>query len=212
MKKLLLAFFIVSSQLVFAPNAKQEQELTAIQQAIKAQILMLAKNEAMERERETKLLKQLNMEGRFGDEERQKVSDIASRLELEKDWIYLIIHKESRGNPKAVNKHSGATGLIQFLPRTARSLGTTTTKLIAMPTMEQLDYVEKYLQKVSKKYDITSYFQLYLSVFYPSAMGKGDTYVIGSKGSRTVSLNKGVDVNNDGILTVGDFRQFAGVI
>jgi len=204
-----LAFFIVCScQLVFAPNIKVERELTAIQQGIKNQILMLLE-EPEERERETELLQDLNMEHLFGVEERQKIEQIAIQLGLQTDWIYLIIHKESRGNSKAVNKHSGATGLIQFLPKTAKSLGTTTTELLEMTTLEQLDYVEKYFKRVSEKYDINNHVELYLSVFYPKAMGKHDSYVIGSKGSRVVSLNKGIDINKDGIITVSDFKKFA---
>jgi len=42
---------------------------------------------------------------------------------------------------------SGATGLIQFMPKTARSLGTTTAELAQMSQTEQLVYVEKYFDQ-----------------------------------------------------------------
>lgn len=209
MKKLLLAFFLVSGQLVFAPTVEVEQELTAVQQAIKQQLMTMLEDTNKDRERETELLQKLRMTHRFGDAERKRIAEISARLGLQKDWIYLIIHKESRGNHQAVNRHSGATGLIQFIPKTAKSLGTTTTELLEMTALEQLDYVEKYFERVTDKYSINSYHELYLSVFYPKAMGESNAYVIGPKGSRVVSLNKGVDVNNDGIITVGDFKEFA---
>ena len=47
---------------------------------------------------------------------------------------------ESRLNPQAVNPISGATGLIQFMPSTARG-GTTTAVLKRMSNVQQLDYV-----------------------------------------------------------------------
>ncbi len=161
-----------------------------------------------ERERETKLLKQLRMDRKFNEEERMRIAEIARKLDLNKDWIYFVIYKESRGNHRAVNKHTGATGLIQFLPRVAKSLGTSTYSLRTMTRMEQLDYVEKYFERVTSKYEIDSYFDLYLSVFYPRAMGQSNSYVIGKKGSKVVSYNKGVDVNKDSIITVKDFKRY----
>ena len=47
----------------------------------------------------------------------------------------------------------GATGLIQFLPSTARGLGTTTDALAGMSSVEQLNYVEKYFDPLLKLFD-----------------------------------------------------------
>lgn len=41
-----------------------------------------------------------------------------------------------------------ATGLIQFIPSTARSLGTTTEALYNMTALEQMDYVQRYFERV----------------------------------------------------------------
>lgn len=54
-----------------------------------------------------------------------------------------------RFRANTVNRASGATGLIQFMPSTAKQLGTTTDKLAAMTEVDQLDYVAKYF--VSQK-------------------------------------------------------------
>jgi hypothetical protein len=207
MKKLLLAFFIVSCHLVFAPTTQVGNKLT-VEDYLKANVQNLWDEIVEERERETVLLQELNMDHRFTESERQRIREIAAKFDLNKDWIYFVIYKESRGNHKAVNKHTNATGLIQFLPRIAESLGTTTYKLRTMTKLQQLDYVEKYFERIVNKYEVNSYPDLYLSVFYPKAMGQSDSYIIGPKGSKAVSYNKGVDVNKDGILTVGDFRKY----
>ena len=61
-------------------------------------------------------------------------------------WLANLINFESGRtfDPSIVN-HIGATGLIQFIPSTAKSLGTTTEALAKMTPKEQMVYVEKYL-------------------------------------------------------------------
>src|ERR1043166_3002928 len=44
------------------------------------------------------------------------------------------------------NKASRATGLIQFMPKTAVGLGTTIDELAAMSEIDQLDVVEEYFR------------------------------------------------------------------
>ena len=53
---------------------------------------------------------------------KQKVIDIAGRLQMNPNHLMSIMSFESGLNPRAVNRYSNATGLIQFLPSTcARS-------------------------------------------------------------------------------------------
>ena len=60
-----------------------------------------------------------------------KLSDIETRvfnlvsayLQVRPDWLYAEINFESSWNPAAKNVISGARGLIQFMPATARGLG-----------------------------------------------------------------------------------------
>ena len=61
-----------------------------------------------------------------------KVKSISAKLLIEPDWLMAVMYKESGINEKAVNPNGGATGLIQFMPTTAKSLGTTTAALRAM--------------------------------------------------------------------------------
>ncbi len=132
------------------------------------------------------------------------VRGIASRLAINPDWLMALMNSETGGtfSPSIRNAAgSGATGLIQFMPGTARSLGTTTDALAGMSNVEQLTWVEKYLTSFNKP--ILDYDDLYFIVFYPAAMGRPDDWAFPSA---IYSQNRGVDVNRDGIITVGDFK------
>lgn len=135
-----------------------------------------------------------------------KVRLIANQLGINPEWLMAVMYKESRLNEKAVNSTGGATGLIQFMPSTAKGLGTTTTALKAMSNVEQLDWVSKYYKPYKNK--LTSYPDLYLATFYPAALGKADSYIIGAKGSKVSSQNPGIDLNKDGVITKGEFYDY----
>jgi hypothetical protein len=118
--------------------------------------------------------------------------------------------QESGVNPKARNKSSGATGLIQFMPDTARSLGTTTDDLMNMTAVEQLDYVYKYF-KMTGVGD-GSLGDLYMAVFMPKFVGAKDDTVLGQSGAagfsgKVFAQNAGLDRNKDGAITVADVKQ-----
>ncbi|OJW76302.1 transglycosylase SLT domain-containing protein [Spirosoma sp. 48-14] len=135
-----------------------------------------------------------------------KVQAISGELAIDPAWLMLVMYKESRLKPTAYNAGSGATGLIQFLKSTALKLGTTTDALRAMSGTEQLDWVKKYLASWKGRYK--SPYDVYLAVFYPAAMGKADSYVIGVKGSQTYNLNAGMDMDRDGKITVSDVKAW----
>jgi hypothetical protein len=59
-------------------------------------------------------------------------------------------------SPSIKNKQSGATGLIQFMPKTAKGLGTTTSELAEMTVVDQLDFVAKYLKPFKNKMQTVS--------------------------------------------------------
>ena len=90
------------------------------------------------------------------------------------------MNSESGINPKAVNKHTNATGLIQFMPKTVEYLGTSTEELKNISAVEQLDYVEKYLSMMKKSAgfkpnDKLSGADLYALIFLP-AYAKQDVF------------------------------------
>lgn len=73
----------------------------------------------------------------------------------------------------------GATGLIQFMPSTAKNLGTSTEALRKMGAVNQLDYVFKYHQSNAPK--IKTGIDLYTNNFFPVALGKSDNYILETK-------------------------------
>lgn len=85
-------------------------------------------------------------------------------------WLANLINMESSFNHKAVNRKSGASGLIQFMPETAISYGTTVQKIRKMTAKEQWPYIRKYLKGKPKRWSLAA--DVYMSVFYPWGMGK----------------------------------------
>jgi len=96
---------------------------------------------------------------------------------------------------------SGATGLIQFMPSTARALGTTTDELAGMTRVEQMDYVEAYFDQFGSRIQGGEVDDLYMAVLWPAAIGKPDGYPIFQQGTRAYEQNAGLDTNGDGAVT-----------
>jgi len=137
-----------------------------------------------------------------------KINSVASNLNIDPNWLMLVMNFESRLNPRAVNPISGATGLIQFMPATAISLGTTVAQLKQMPFEDQLYYVEKYY--TTWKSRISSFIDLYLATFFPKAMGKPDDYVLETStlpANIIATQNPIFDPFKTGKVTVGAIKK-----
>lgn len=125
-----------------------------------------------------------------------KVTDICNQLNIKPDWLMFVMWFESKLNPQAVNPISGSTGLIQFMPSTARSLGTTTTVLKHMSNVQQLDYVLAYLRPYKDR--MKTWVDVYLAVLYPRAMGNPNFVItsdIVAKQNKIFDLNKDLDIS-----------------
>lgn len=136
-----------------------------------------------------------------------EVSNIANRLGITSNQLLSVMFIESNLNHKAPNRISGAVGLIQFMPATAISLGTTVQKLALLTNVQQLYYVEKYLKPYAGKMHTLA--DVYFAVFFPLAIGKADNFVLKtSKLSAKLisSQNKAYDRNNDNEITVGEVK------
>jgi hypothetical protein len=96
---------------------------------------------------------------------------------------------------------SGATGLIQFMPSTARGLGTTTSDLAKLTPEDQIRYVYEYFKPYAGRLDNLG--DLYMAILWPKAVGKHDSYVLfdRSKTPTAFRQNSGLDVNKDGQVT-----------
>lgn len=95
------------------------------------------------------------------------LKNLAVKLQVNYEWLYNLLNFESRFNPLAINKFTGAIGLIQFIPSTLLSEFNLTSKDIIEKynTFEsQIPLVEKYLSKY-KPFPTKQ--SLYMAVFYP---------------------------------------------
>ena len=143
-----------------------------------------------------------------------KVRAISADLGIDPNWLMATMYKESKLNPQAQNTKypvggGYATGLIQFVPNTARSLGTSTSALYNMDALEQLDYVKKYFEPYKNR--MRNYFDVYIAVFFPAAIGLEDMAVIANKSISASSVarnNPAIDLNKDGAITVAEFKEY----
>lgn len=142
----------------------------------------------------------------------EKIKSISNALKIDPNWLMILINAESAGtfSPSVRNPNGGATGLIQFMPATARGLGTSTEALAKMTNVQQLDWVYKYFKPYTGR--IKSYFDLYLATFFPAGIGKNDDYVFATKklpASVIARDNKGIDRwPRDGKITMAEFKQY----
>ncbi|MBP7274499.1 MAG: transglycosylase SLT domain-containing protein [Saprospiraceae bacterium] len=143
-----------------------------------------------------------------------KVMQISAELGIDPNWLMNTMYKESRVNPQAQNTKylvggKPATGLIQFVEKTANGLGTSVDALHKMDGIQQLDYVKKYFQPFRGR--MKSYFDVYIAVFFPAAIGMPDNGVIATKSisaSKVATSNPAIDLNKDGAITVAEFKEY----
>jgi hypothetical protein len=151
-------------------------------------------------------LNELKIGHRFTEENKNKITKLCQDLNLNEKGLYKCILYESSGNPQAVNKISGATGIIQWTPRTARRYGTTVEKIYNMSMSEQIDLLYEYFKD---KRNLKSYKEVRLAIFSPKHMRKGVDHILADNttkfGKKIIEQNPGLDINKDGIITIGEF-------
>ncbi|GAB4044621.1 transglycosylase SLT domain-containing protein [Spirosoma litoris] len=143
-----------------------------------------------------------------------KVGQIAVRLGMPADWLMIVMRVETAGtfSPSIRNyAGSGAVGLIQFTKTGVAGLGVTVDQLATMDAVTQLDYVEKYVRQYAAK--IRNVYDLYISIFAPAYLGKPDSQVAYTaysstpEGKRQYELNKVLDKDLDGNVTLGEIKE-----
>lgn len=138
---------------------------------------------------------------------RDRVRTIASNLGLPADgasWLMACMAWESG---RSFSSHvqnaagSGAVGLIQFMPATAASLGTSTEHLAEMTPEQQLEYVDKYFEPYRGKLHLLS--DVYMVILWPKAVGQSDATILWDKDTRptTFKQNAGLDGDHNGQIT-----------
>lgn len=140
---------------------------------------------------------------KVSDTFKERVIWIGEDLGFDPNWLMDCMAFESAETfrPDIRNAAgSGATGLIQFMPRTAVQLGTTVDALADMAAEDQLNFVWKYFSPYKDK--IKSLDDMYMAILWPRAVGKPDDYVLFSGASTTAyRQNAGLDVNKDTRIT-----------
>ena len=112
----------------------------------------------------------------LSEEFKTAVNEMSQRLNIESDWILAVMNFETDGtfSPSKKNKTNGATGLIQFMPKYAPGdVGKTVQELAQMTQIEQLKYVEIYLEKKGGS-KLKSLEDVAMCIFYPVAIGNPD--------------------------------------
>ncbi len=142
-----------------------------------------------------------------------KVKQVAKNLNCDYKDLLALMNSESGLRADAWNGTT-AVGLIQFTNASISELNRkyglnlTKAKIANMSAIEQLDLVEKYL-KIAKSYKFSSSHkltaqELYAITFLP---GRADREVLCRRGEAYYEQNKGLDKNNDGMITQSDLAQ-----
>lgn len=140
------------------------------------------------------------------------VNAVAKNLGMQNpNWLMQVIHAESAGtfSPSIQNPKTKATGLIQFMPATAIGLGTTVEALKKMSRVQQMAWVQKYFWPYRNR--LNSYYDVYLVVFFPAAIGKPDNWIMQtSKLSPEIiaKQNPAINIQKDGKITVAEFKEY----
>jgi hypothetical protein len=147
------------------------------------------------------------------DLEAAALVDTARAIGTDPSWLWELVNLESGHNPQARNPSSGARGLIQFMPSTAKLLGYASADALVQkhPTHESQmrGPVQAYFLKLAPvKAPYKTRQALYMKVFVPAAMnvppdttfqslfsslGKSDKYI--------ATFHK----QNPGVKTVADY-------
>lgn len=133
---------------------------------------------------------------------------IEEKIGLHPDKLMPCIAFETGGtfSPSVKNMAgSGATGLIQFMPRTAQQMGTSTAKLAAMDAVTQLSFVYRYFKAFGNDLSAWSLEDVYMAILFPKAIGKANDWPMPWKyGSIAYKQNAGLDLNKDRTITKGE--------
>ena len=138
---------------------------------------------------------------------RARIWWMACMLRMDPNWIMACIAWESGESFSAKKKNmagSGATGLIQFMPFTAKEMGTTVAKLAAMSDEDQINWVYKYMKRAIERHGpLTNLEDTYMAILWPAAIGDPVSSPLWSRTGRptTYRQNAGLDSNKDGTIT-----------
>lgn len=210
MKNYICLFLIFLSFNLYAPNFSKDyinKQVKESENQYKLELVSYQKDSKMD-DKDLSFIKKYHMTKYFGIKERKELRKVSKELGIKPEWLYKTIFIECQGDIYKSNPYSGAIGTIQFLPSTARLLGTDTSKIKQMTTCQQLQLTKKYIQIVSNGRKIISLHQLYLLVFFPQAAYQSESYIIGDNHTNVFKYNKILCDKADTTLTVSHIKRF----
>jgi hypothetical protein len=144
-----------------------------------------------------------------GKEFDSKVREVSRDLGIKPEWLMAVIYAESKFDASVSNhRGSGAVGLIQWMPATAKELNVSLERLRTMNHVEQMDYVYRYLDLVRSRYgSFDSLTDLYLAILYPKAIRQDPCYTLYADPEKAYKQNVGLDEDRDGRVTVNDIDK-----
>ena len=131
------------------------------------------------------------------------IEKLAKKRGISTSELYKVIQGESSFNPTARNK-SGATGLFQIMPGSAKELGVSTGQILKMTPAQQVDLYDKYLGR----WNYSSKNRLGIMQAAPAFANREPEAVIYSKGSKAWDQNPGWRELNDGPITVRSINSY----
>lgn len=138
---------------------------------------------------------------------KEPIQILAKRFRVDPNWIYKIISIESGFIPNIVNS-LGASGLWQLMPDTAAWLGV--GPLSSYTPAKQIEILGKYWDKW-KFTTFNSETDIYLSLLFPIAVNKPDSFVLESSeltAAAVAKANKLFDLDKSGSVTVGEIKKY----
>ena len=135
---------------------------------------------------------------------RSQVQRAADALGVPFGWVDTVFFIESGRDTTAYNSNTGASGIWQLTAPTAGDIGMDLPMVVfrALPLYDQVTYYIKNTKRWSG-YNASPY-ALYLVNFYPAAR----SWPVDKAFPQYVyDVNKGLDFNGNGILTVGDIAD-----
>lgn len=135
---------------------------------------------------------------------RRDLVAVADELGVDVDFLAAAMAFETGGKWSPGRYPNGAVGLIQFTTAALPVVNRTKGELAAMGAREQLTGpVKDYLRKVAAGRPLTSLSDVYMAIFAPVAIGAPATQALPYEGEK-YDKNKGLDLDEDGIITVGE--------
>lgn len=121
-----------------------------------------------------------------------------------KEELFKVMKGESGFNPRAKNPQGSASGLFQFIATTAEGLGVSTTDILRMEPVEQLELYEKYLDQ----YGYDGSVSLGMMQAAPAFANKSPDTIIYDVGSEAWRVNPGWRTSKNGPITVASIDRY----